>query len=117
MQNRTEAADNGSQHDQTAGSGATVGKPSEPAATFEAEVPAQRCPSGTSWCVVHEADGDYCWSRTIQVREAGIAMSNGTITGRPKVWGLDEFEDCALELDVATEVVAAITALLAEAAR
>lgn len=72
------------------------------------------CPRGIAWCHRHADDGDYCWSRTIQVREAQLAISNGTQDGRLKLWGLGEFEDDAVHLDTARDVVDAIATLLGE---
>jgi hypothetical protein len=108
MSNATDNNRQQASSERTVPGGKTVGKPSQP------------CPAGVNWCHRHETDAEdpsdrgYCWSRTIDVAEAQLAVSNGTHDGRIKLWGLGEFEDDAVHLDVANEVAAAITTLLRE---
>lgn len=85
------------------------------AASATSPISSTNCPNNVPWCASHDP-GDFCWSRTVQVREAALAFSNGTTSGRPKLWGLGDFENDALELDVAEEIAAAIIALAAELA-
>jgi hypothetical protein len=100
MNNRTEGSRHPAQPEQTipSGSSETAGKPAQP------------CPDGNTWCGLHEHDA--CWSRTILVAEAELAINNGTTDGSPKLWGLDEFKEDGLPLKTAREAADAITVLL-----
>lgn len=48
------------------------------------------CPRRTPWCARHDHDLNFCWS--VDVHHAGMILNlcNGTLTGEPKIFGLDD---------------------------
>lgn len=65
------------------------------------------------WCQRHEdGEGGWCCSELIRADEAHLEISNGTLSGEPKLFGLGDFTVDGITLDQARAVYDALGRLL-----
>ncbi len=48
------------------------------------------CPRNTPWCVRHDDQLNFCWSKDVQHLDMVLNLCNGTTTGEPKIFGLED---------------------------
>lgn len=56
--------------------------------TNRSDTPTTPTATHRSWCVEHDTDGDFCWSRTFEV--AGVKLQLADSEGHPAIVGLDD---------------------------
>lgn len=50
----------------------------------------ETCPRRTPWCARHDHELNFCWSVDVHHAHMVLNLCNGTISGEPKIFGLDE---------------------------
>lgn len=73
------------------------------------------CPLGTPWCRNHqEGEDGWCTTRTVQIHDAYIDITNGTSDGHVALYGLNSLPAGGVDLGTAKLIGDTITALLTD---